>query len=333
MNDLTDNPISANVDFSLDGVQHGFLKLPYSRDDSAWGAVMIPVTVVKRGQGPTALLTGGNHGDEYEGPVALSKLAQRLTAEEVSGRVIIIPFMNTPAFHAGRRTSPIDKGNLNRSFPGKPDGTVTEKIADYFRRTLLPLADIVLDIHSGGRTLDFLPFAACHVLPDKHQQAQCEAGMQAFNAPYSMRMLELDAGAMYDTAAEQQGKVFVTTELGGGGSSSARSVAIAERGVRNLLVHAGVLQGEVELRPTVMLDMPDGSCFVASEHDGLLEMCRDLGDQVRKGEVIARVHDIKRTGAVPVEYRAGRDGLLAARHFPGLVQCGDTLAVVAEIVG
>jgi N-alpha-acetyl-L-2,4-diaminobutyrate deacetylase len=333
MNDLTDNPISATVDFERDGVQHGFLKLPYSRDDSAWGAVMIPITVIKRGAGPTALLTGGNHGDEYEGPVALSKLAQQLSADEVSGRVIIVPFMNTPAFQAGRRTSPIDKGNLNRSFPGKPDGTVTEKIADYFRRTLLPLADIVLDIHSGGRTLDFLPFAACHVLPDKHQQAQCEAGMRAFNAPYSMRMLELDAGAMYDTAAEQQGKVFVTTELGGGGSSSARSVAIAERGVRNLLVHAGIVEGDIALRPTVMLDMPDGDCFMASEHDGLLEMCRDLGEEVSKGEVIARVHDIKRTGAAPVEYRARRSGLLAARHFPGLVQCGDTLAVVAETVG
>jgi len=332
MSDVTDNPINPTVDFERDGVQHGFLKLPYSSDDSAWGAVMIPVTVVKRGAGPTALLTGGNHGDEYEGPVALSRLAQRLRAEEVSGRVIIIPFMNTPAFHAGRRTSPIDKGNLNRSFPGKPDGTVTEKIADYFRRSLLPLADIVLDIHSGGRTLDFLPFAACHVLPDKQQQAQCEAGMQAFNAPYSMRMLELDAGAMYDTAAEQQGKVFVTTELGGGGSSSARSVAIAERGVRNLLIHAGIIEGGLELRPTVMLDMPDGDCFVACEHDGLLEMCRDLGDQVSKGEVIARVHDIKRTGSTPVEYRAARSGLLAARHFPGLVHCGDTVAVIAEIV-
>lgn len=333
MNDLTDNPISASVDFERDGVQHGFLKLPYSRDDSAWGAVMIPVTVIKRGAGPTALLTGGNHGDEYEGPVALSKLAQQLSADEVSGRVIIVPFMNTPAFHAGRRTSPIDKGNLNRSFPGKPDGTVTEKIADYFCRTLVPLADIVLDIHSGGRTLDFLPFAACHVLPDKHQQEQCEAAMRAFNAPYSMRMLELDAGAMYDTAAERQGKVFVTTELGGGGSSSARSVAIAERGVRNLLVHAGIVEGDIAWRPTVMLDMPDGDCFLASEHDGLLEMCRDLGEEVSKGEVIARVHDIKRTGARPVEYRAGRSGLLAARHFPGLVQCGDTLAVVAETVG
>lgn len=329
---LPANPISSTVDFARDGVQHGFLKLPYSRDDSAWGAVMIPITVVKNGTGPTALLTGGNHGDEYEGPVALSKLAQRLEAAQVQGRVIIVPFMNTPAFHAGRRTSPIDKGNLNRSFPGKPDGTVTEKIADYFRRTLLPLADVVLDIHSGGRTLDFLPFAACHVLPDKAQQARCEAGMQAFGAPYSMRMLELDAQAMYDTAAEDQGKVFVTTELGGGGSSTARSVAVAERGVRNLLIHAGILEGEVAVSESIMLDMPDGDCFLASEHDGLLEMCRDLGETVVKDEVIARIHDIKRSGAAPVEYRARRSGLLAARHFPGLVQCGDTLAVIAEVV-
>ncbi|MFC6337594.1 N-alpha-acetyl diaminobutyric acid deacetylase DoeB [Pseudomonas sp. CCM 7891] len=332
MSDLPDNPISATVDFNRDGVQHGFLKLPYSRDDSAWGAVMIPVTVIQHGRGPTALLTGGNHGDEYEGPVALSKLAQGLDAADVSGRLIIVPFMNTPAFHAGRRTSPIDKGNLNRSFPGKPDGTVTEKIADYFTRTLLPLADIVLDIHSGGRTLDFLPFAACHVLPDKQQQAQCEAGMRAFNAPYSMRMLELDAGAMYDTAAESQGKVFVTTELGGGGSSTAHSVAIAERGVRNLLVHAGILQGEVELGESTMLDMPDADCFIASEHDGLLEMCRDLGDTVSQGDLIARVYDVTRSGVAPVEYRAARSGLLAARHFPGLVQCGDTLAVIAEVL-
>ncbi|ANY86415.1 MULTISPECIES: N(2)-acetyl-L-2,4-diaminobutanoate deacetylase DoeB [Pseudomonas] len=336
MNAFTDtevaNPISSTVDFTRDGVQHGFLKLPHSRDDSAWGAVMIPITVIKHGDGPTALLTGGNHGDEYEGPVALSKLAQQLRADEVSGRVIIVPFMNTPAFHAGTRTSPIDQGNLNRSFPGRPDGTVTQKIADYFRRTLLPLADVVLDIHSGGRTLDFLPFAACHVLPDKAQQARCEAGMRAFAAPYAMRMLELDAQAMYDTAAEAQGKVFVTTELGGGGTATARSVALAERGVRNLLVHAGILKGELTPGASIMLDMPDGDCFIASEHDGLLEMCHDLGEQVRQGDVIARIHDIRRTGCAPVEYRARRDGLLAARHFPGLVQCGDTLAVIADVL-
>ncbi|MBA1275664.1 N(2)-acetyl-L-2,4-diaminobutanoate deacetylase DoeB [Stutzerimonas azotifigens] len=333
MTPLRDNPISPTVDFDRDGVQHGFLKLPYSRDDSAWGAIMIPLTVVKNGAGPTALFTGGNHGDEYEGPLALTKLARELDVEQVRGRVIIVPFMNLPAVHAGTRTSPIDRGNLNRSFPGRPDGSVTEKIADYFQRTLLPMADLVLDIHSGGKTLDFLPFAACHLLPDKAQQARCEAGMRAFAAPYCMQMLELDAVGMYDSAAEQQGKVFVTTELGGGGSSTAKSLAIAERGVRNLLIHFDMLEGELERSESVILDMPDDGCFLCSESDGLLEMCKDLGETVQTGELVARVHDARRTGVAPVEYRARRGGLISARHFPGRVQSGDTLAVIAEVVG
>ncbi|WP_244829461.1 N(2)-acetyl-L-2,4-diaminobutanoate deacetylase DoeB [Caballeronia sp. TF1N1] len=329
------SPISPTVDFEADGEQHGFLKLPYSRNDSAWGAVMIPVTVIKRGDGPTVLLTGGNHGDEYEGPIALSKLASTLKAGDINGRLIVVPFMNYPAFRAGTRTSPIDAGNLNRSFPGHPDGTVTQKIADYFQRHLLPLADYVLDIHAGGRTLDFLPFAATHVLADARQQARCEAAMRAFGAPYSMRMLELDSVGLYDSAAEEAGKVFVSTELGGGGSSTAASVAIAERGVYGFLAHAGITDKESvigEARTTTLLDMPDGACYTTSEHAGLLEMCRDLGDMVAEGDVLARVHDITRSGATPVEYRAKRTGLLAARHFPGLVQTGDTVAVVADIV-
>jgi N-alpha-acetyl-L-2,4-diaminobutyrate deacetylase len=323
------SPITPTVDFSRDGVQHGFLKLPHSHDQSAWGAVMIPVTVVKRGEGPTALLTGGNHGDEYEGPVALLKLANDLRVEDVTGRVIIVPAMNFPAFQAGRRTSPIDAGNLNRSFPGKPDGTATQKIADYFQRSLLPMADIVLDFHSGGRTLDFVPFAAAHVLQDQRQQAACVAAMEAFSAPYCMMMLEIDSVGMYDSAAEEMGKVFVTTELGGGGTATARTIAIAERGVRNVLKHVGILSGEPERVPGIRLDMPGAECFTTAEDDGILEMCVDLGEPVRSGSVIARVHAMGRTGVAAREYRAALDGVLAARHFPGIIRTGDTLAVVA----
>jgi N2-acetyl-L-2,4-diaminobutanoate deacetylase len=329
-------PIQPTVDYNADGEQHGFLKLPHSHDTSAWGAVMIPVTVIRNGEGPTALLTGGNHGDEYEGPIALSKLATNPRPSDVRGRVIIVPFMNFPAFRAGSRTSPIDRGNLNRSFPGRPDGTVTEKIADYFQRYLMPLADYVLDIHAGGRTLDFVPFAAIHVLPDQTQQARCEAAMHAFGAPYSMRMLELDNVGMFDTAVEQAGKVFVSTELGGGGTATVQSVAVAERGVRGFLQHAGVVgrdaDGDVVSRTTTLLDMPDGSCYTTSEHEGMLELCKDLGDTVERGEVIARVHDTARTGVAPVEYRTQRGGMLAARHFPGLVRAGDTVAVVADVI-
>ena len=72
------SPIAASVDFERDGIQHGHLKLPYSRDDSAWGSVMISIAVIRNGEGPTALLTGANHGDEYEGPIALFDLARTL---------------------------------------------------------------------------------------------------------------------------------------------------------------------------------------------------------------------------------------------------------------
>jgi N2-acetyl-L-2,4-diaminobutanoate deacetylase len=327
------NPIAPTVDFEADGRQHGFLRLPWSRNESAWGNLMIPISVIKNGAGPTALFTGANHGDEYEGPVALLDLARRLEPGEIRGRVIILPFMNYPAFLAGQRLSPVDGGNMNRLFPGRPDGSMTEKIADYIHRTLLSMADLALDIHSGGRTLEFLPFAAAHVLADKAQEARCFAARDAFAAPYSVSMLEIDAVGMYDTAAEALGKVFVTTELGGGGSASARTVAIAKRGLRNLLKHLGILEGPLEKAPSTRLEMTDRDCFSFSEGAGLVEFLLDLGEQVKKGDVLLRVYPTERTGLAPTEYRARRDGLLAARHFPGLCTAGDCLAVVASEVG
>ena len=326
---MQESPIKSTIPFDQNGIHHGFLQLPYSRNDSAWGSIMIPITVVRNGQGPTALLTGANHGDEYEGPIALQDLALNLNPENITGKVIIVPAFNYPAFRAGWRNSPIDNGNMNRVFPGRPDGTVTEKIADYFQRYLVPEADVVVDIHSGGKTLEFLPQAAAHVLENKEQQMACEAAMRAFNAPYSTMLLEIDNTGMYDTAVENAGKVFVSTELGGGGSTTARSVAIAKKGLRNVLIHAGILDSVPVIKKSVNLDMPDGDCFVFSEHDGLIEPAADLGDEVDKGDIVARVWPVDRTGVSPIEYRVRRKGLLAGRHFPGLVQMGDCMAVVA----
>lgn len=326
---MTVSPITPTIPLDAQGAHHGFLKLPFSRDDSAWGSVMIPIAVIANGDGPTALLTGGNHGDEYEGPVALQELAATLKPQDIRGRVIILPTMNAPAFAAGRRCSPIDGGNMNRSFPGRPDGTVTQKIAHYIATQLVPSADIVLDFHSGGRTLDFLPFAAAHVLDDKQQEAACMTAMQAFNAPYSVRMLEIDAVGMFDTEVETQGKVFVTTELGGAGTSTARSVAIARKGVRNLLCHAGILSDQPDLSETVQLDMPDESCFQFAMDAGLIEYLVDLGDLVTEGQPIARIWPADRTGVAPVACLARRDGILAARHVPGLVKIGDFVGLVA----
>ncbi len=105
---MSKSPITPTIPLDKPGAHHGFLRLPYSRDDSAWGSVMIPITVINGGDGPTALFSGGNHGDEYEGPIALQEMAATLDPADVTGRVIILPMMNQPAFAAGRRCSPRD---------------------------------------------------------------------------------------------------------------------------------------------------------------------------------------------------------------------------------
>jgi N-alpha-acetyl-L-2,4-diaminobutyrate deacetylase len=134
---------------------------------------------------------------------------------------------------------------------------------------------------------------------------------------------------MFDTTVEEMGKIFVTTELGGGGTVTAKSAGIAKSGVLNLLHHAGILREAPQPSYTRWLDMPSEACFVFAEEDGLLEFLKDPGEAVQHGEEIARIHPIGRTGAAPLPYTAAIDGLLAARHFPGLVKTGDCLAVVA----
>lgn len=324
--------VSSSVKFDIDGIQHGHLSLPYSRDDSAWGSVRVPITVIKHGEGPTVTMIGGNHGDEYEGPVTLLRLANELDAEQITGRIILIPCLNAPAVDAASRLSPIDQVNMNRAFPGDAGGSISLQIADFVTREIVAISDIVVDLHAGGKTLDFAPLAAVHHLDDRKQQQRAEELMFAFGAPFALRMRELDDHGMLDTLVEQNGKLFVTTELGGGGTATANSLEIAYTGCRNLLVQAGVLSGEVALRASQILDMPDASCFMISADAGMVEMRVDIGQPAYKGNVLALIHSYDRTGVAPIPYVATRDGILVARHYPGLIKPGDCLAVIADVV-
>lgn len=99
-------------------------------------------------------------------------------------------------------------------------------------------------------------------------------------------LLEIDSLGMYDTAAEAMGKVFITTELGGKGTATAETVRIAKRGIRNFLIHAGILEGSPELSPSIHLDMPDQRCYIGSESNGLVEMKVDLGKRSGKGNCL-----------------------------------------------
>lgn len=326
------SPVTPTVPFDVDGYHTGHLKLPHSHDGSAYGAVMIPVAVIKNGEGPTVLLTGGNHGDEYQGPLALIRLVGSIDVSRVSGRIIVVPTMNQPAFAAGTRTSPIDGGNLNRMFPGRPNGSTTEKIADYMARYMLPMADLVMDMHDGGKTLEFIPMACTHVLEDPVAEENAWRFAKAFKAPFTCKLVEIDTIGMWDTHVEASGTPFVTTELGGSGTTRPDWAEIGFRGVKNVLREAGVLAGDHEDAPTQFLDVPLEGAYITSEGDGLIEWVVALGDPIACGQVIARVHDPVNLGAAPREYLATIDGVLAMRHFPGIVHLGDAIAMQATIV-
>src|SRR5579859_6935106 len=98
-----------DVDFERSGKQVGWLYLPHSVTRSGYGHLTTPVAVLKNGNaGPTVLLMGGNHGDEYEGQVALAKIIRTLDPARLTGRLIVLPMANAPAAAAGVRISPHD---------------------------------------------------------------------------------------------------------------------------------------------------------------------------------------------------------------------------------
>ena len=330
--------IHTSIDLDRPGKQQGFLQVPYSHDLGGWANVMVPITVVARGSGPTVLCLGGNHGDEYQGQVAIMRLAREVTPEQVSGRLILVPSLNMPAAKAAKRLSPLDGMNMNRAFPGTPEGPVTSQIAWYLTHVLFPTSDVVIDIHSGGRSMDFLPCSHMHLVPDLEQRRKMLAAMLAWNTDFSFLYADIAGSGLLPVEAENQGKTVVTTELGGGEGVPARVHAIAQKGLRNVLVHCGVLAGEEETReslglpPAVLVQALERDDYLLAPESGVFEVALDLGAAVRRGDTVGWIHDLERPDRDPEPIVARTSGRLVCTRVPCLTSHGDCVAVVAREV-
>mgnify|MGYP001167621378 CR=1 FL=1 len=331
---MTDKPsrLSTRIDFERDGKQCDYLQLPHSVHRSAYGWLPVPLVCIKNGAGPTVLLTSGVHGDEYEGQITLSRLIREIEPEDVTGRIIILPMANYPAAKAGLRTSPIDDLNLNRVFPGDPDGSPTLMLAHYMESALMPLAGYALDLHSGGSSLMYLPTVILRgaVMSDEVQRQVIELG-RVFGAPYGFFFPPgQGGGATNMAAAARHGIVGIGTEMGGSGTVTPECLAICEAGVRRVLRHIGVwhgAEGENE-RPAVetrMLNADTWEFFSYASEDGLFEPLVELGDEVEKGQLAARIHAPETPWREPAEVRFDASGLVVCKRLPGRTERGDCL--------
>jgi predicted deacylase len=332
---MNEGRVRTSIDLRAPGKACGHIFVPISTDASAYGSVPIPIIVLGGVSGPTVLLTGGVHGDEYEGPIVLARLGRNLEAGNVAGRLFIVPALNLPALYAGRRTSPLDGLNLNRVFPGRLEGTATEMIADFVTATLLPECDVLIDLHSGGRSLLYTPLAATHLSGDAVRDRRAIDALLSFGAPYALIARDLDSHGLLDHTAEAMGKLVVSTELGGGGIVSCEAIRIGERGVRGVLSHLGVLEPDHEQPPpgpSQLLEVASFDAFAIAMTRGVYEPIVDLGVGVIAGQVLGVVHSFEGDDTPPRAVAAAASGVLICRRAEGITQTGDCVGIIAEKV-
>lgn len=320
--------LRCDIDLLADGKATGFVRLPHSVHRSAYGWIPIPIVRIANGPGPRVLLVGGNHGDEWEGQIALGRLIQSLAPEQIRGQLVILPSANFPAAMAGQRTSPIDAGNLNRSFPGDPAGNVTEQIAWWIEHVLLPGFDYSFDFHSGGNSLVYLPSTLAYSDRDPERMARVLGLVQSFAAPVAYIVDAPQSGGRSFTAASiRQGVMSIATEVGGGGYVTPASMAMMEGGMRRLLAHVGLLQKAPPeaATPTRLTRVAGDDHYVYATDSGLFEPLVEIGAEVVRDQPAARIYCLHTPWREPLLLRFQRDGLVLCKRGPAPCERGDCL--------
>jgi N-alpha-acetyl-L-2,4-diaminobutyrate deacetylase len=329
------SPVSCSIDLEAPGKRIGHLAFPKITNTAGWASTFVHLGVIARGDGPTVLVLAGNHGDEYEGQVAALRLLQELQPEQVSGRVIVIPVLSPAASKANTRNWP-SGANFNRSFPGRPDGPPNEQLAHFLSTVLFPMADVVVDMHSGGRSAWFIPCSHMHVVDDPTQRRAMLEGMEAWLSDWHYLYIDVNGHGLLPVEAENQGKVVITTELGGGGRVPAPVHRLAWSGLQNVLRHVGVLEGEPQTRaslglpPAIILDGRDPANIVVSPEDGLFEALLEPGDPVEQGQTVGRLWFVDRPTQPPVELTAPLGGHVAVTKAIPVTEQGDCVFVLGQ---
>jgi predicted deacylase len=338
--------LRVTVDYDRPGKQFGTIWVPDSANNmSAWGNVGVPVACIKGGSGPTVLLMAGNHGDEYESQVAILGLLDQLAPAQFSGRVIALPVLSPPASKAGTRLWP-DGTNFNRAFPGTPGGSVASQLAHYLTTELFPLADVVCDFHTGGRSLAFRPMATMHLVSDKDQRRRMVEACAAMGTGSVLVYLDTNGGGLLPSEAEAMGKTVVTAELGGGALLTPVTISYTRRCITNVLRHVGVLQNDApnggdaaggggtagggESPEVHVLQAMVAEDYVLSPVAGLYEPIADLGATVAAGDLLGAIYSTDDIGQPPRPVYAETAGVVAGVRAITTTSPGDCLALVAQ---
>ena len=336
---------SDNVDLETPGRRDYWVALGHT---SIWGSHLIPLTVMvgpqaQPGEGLVAF--GGNHGNEYEGPVAIKHLLREIRTEDVKGRLVLVPVLNVAAFRVGTRESTGDDGfNLNRVFVEGAGTTpamagITHRIAAFVRQCIWPHVHISIDLHSGGEVARFAHWAGFFTCEDAELNERREQMARWFGTRVVMAGPNSSpdgiSRGLYNEA-DDLGKYSIGTELGYGSSADVRGVRSARQGVLAAAIHHGQLRGTIEPighHADGTQSLVRGGSSVAAPYPGHYEPLVDCGENVAKGQTVGLLHDFYRLDEDPFEVAAAVEGIVVSQAWSARVEQGQLILMVAEEIG
>jgi predicted deacylase len=289
-------------------------------NDPAGGEEKVSVLVAAGGaHRPRLVCVAGIHGNEPEGVTALLELWDEIDPAVLDGTLALVPVANPPAFRAGERRNPGDGLDMNRIFPGRADGSVTERLAHRLYHDVVDGADFVLSLHGWGRGALVVPYT--EYPRDFPVTAASRAAAEAFGLPW-VEAFEWPSGMLVAVCA-RNGIPAIEPEIGGLECTTPDRRDLYKRCTRRMMRHLGLLpeprDATIEVRDVVrtQLTAPVG---------GVLRRCVELEAPVAVGEPIAIITDLR--GQPLAQSTAPIEGFVAALRLTASVNAGDQVAVI-----
>jgi predicted deacylase len=307
----------------------GYLEVP----DGVDAGTRIPVSLVHGArQGPVLALVAGTHGYEYTAILALERLLPQLEPERLAGSVILVHMASPPTFYGRRIYYGPDGKNQNRVYPGRPDGTVSERIAHALTTQVIDRATHVVDMHCGDGNESLRPYSYWQVSGNADVDAAAKRMVLAWGLDHIVvdreRPRDATASVYTSNTAVLRGKPAITTESGALGQSDEASIAAHEQGALSLMRELGMLEGSgrrvehpIWIEPWEVLRAPA---------TGVWHPARDRKDSVGAGTVIGTLTDP--FGNVLHELRAPFAGELLYVVATPPVSEGEPLAMVGRVL-
>jgi len=290
--------------------------------------IYIPLMIVNGvEEGAVLNISSGCHGDEYEGGEAIRRTWRSLDPEALKGVFLGVPVINVLAFESGTRTSWIDHLNLNRVFPGNPDGFITEKLAHVYLNEVVSKADLVVDLHGGGNIMIMGNQVIYRDTPGEAEVIEKELELAKATGFEYIWKGSGGWGGTITVEALKKGIPAVTAEAGGEGRCLEPIVKDFERLISNVMKAFNMMEGKPQL-PSKWVMFQGG--FINTRRGGFWTQAVGLKERVKEGQTLGTVIDL--FGEVVETIKAPFDGIVCSKRTFPVVQPGDWTVQVGRIV-